>query len=132
MAITLPQPGNDLDAIGFGQPVATQLNALVPTVWYNVVFTNSWSNAGGTWQTVQYRKIGDIVYIRGYMGAGGLANQPAFTLPVGFRPPKDLALDTDTFAGGNMHASVLILISGAVQPSLSGSTGVNFEFSTIA
>jgi hypothetical protein len=58
------------------------------TAWTDVTFQNSWANKGGTEQTCQYRKIGDIVYLRGVMGRTAVTyDQSAFTLPVGYRPP---------------------------------------------
>lgn len=58
----------------------------VRTAWAAVTFTNSWVNYGSGFQEVQYRKVGDMVQLRGTMKNGTTAG-PAFTLPVGFRPP---------------------------------------------
>jgi hypothetical protein len=72
----------------------TDLNAsLASTAWTAVTFTNSWVNFGSTQQTVQYRKVGDMVQIRGMMKSGTIA-AGAFTLPSGFRPPADQNFST--------------------------------------
>lgn len=56
------------------------------TPWIEVaVFTNSWVNYGAGFPTAAYRKIGDIVYLKGLLKNGVLNNQ-AFNLPVGYRP----------------------------------------------
>lgn len=132
MAITLPQPGNDIDAVAFGQPVANQLNALVPTVWYNPVYSNGWSGLTvNSIQPTQYRKIGDIVYLRGAM-VGGTNGVVAFTLPSGFRPPLTL-FPASIITGGGL-GFLQILSNGAVIPTASnvGQVGTEFVFSTVA
>jgi len=61
------------------------------TAWTPVTFNNGWANKGGTDQTCQYRKIGDIVYLRGTMTKTGITyGASAFQLPVGYRPPATL------------------------------------------
>lgn len=59
----------------------------VDVPWIAVTFENGWANRGGTDQACQYRKIGDIVYLRGTMTktSGLVYGQSAFTLPVGYR-----------------------------------------------
>lgn len=56
--------------------------------WTGVSYQNSWADYGSGFQAVQYRKAGDMVYIR------GLANPPTTpagtvitNLPTAFRPP---------------------------------------------
>jgi hypothetical protein len=84
MAITVPAAGQPVSASTFGIPVANQLNGIAPTAWTNLTLQNGWTNASGQ-QAAQYRKIGDMVQLRGGI-AGGTLNAIAFTLPVGFRP----------------------------------------------
>ena len=59
------------------------------TAWISVSggvgFQNSWVNFGAAEQTAQYRKIGDLVYLRGTVKSG--TTGVIFTLPVGYRPP---------------------------------------------
>lgn len=56
------------------------------TGWTAVTFQNSWANYGGAFQTAQYRRVGDIVELRGLV-RNGTAGTSIFTLPAGFRPP---------------------------------------------
>lgn len=61
-----------------------------PVPWVAApTFTNSWVNYGGTDQVAQYRKRNDVVELRGLVKNGTLA-LPAFTLPIGYRPPSSL------------------------------------------
>lgn len=92
----------------------------VPTAM-EPAFTNSWVNFGGTTQVVQFRKVGDLVYLRGTMKSGTAAD--AFTLPVGFRPPADLIIATIANNGaGAIATGVQISSAGAVAPASTGST----------
>jgi hypothetical protein len=62
--------------------------AAVP--WTSVTgFSNGWINYGSVFQTAQYRKIGDVVTLRGLIKSGTVGSS-AFTLPAGYRPPARL------------------------------------------
>lgn len=85
--------------IGTTDPIATvptielwyNPNAVAPTTvtaWTALSFGSaSWTNMGGANSPLQYRKMGDVVQIRGevHFAVGG-AN-PMATLPAGFRSP---------------------------------------------
>jgi len=58
-----------------------------PPAWTAVGLAAPWSNIGGTSQSLQYRKIGDIVQIRGELRFTMPGGNPVAVLPVGFRPP---------------------------------------------
>jgi len=59
--------------------------------WTGVTFASGWSNLSGA-QTVEYRKIGDIVYLRGTTERTSGSGTTIFTLPSGYRPPAQLRL----------------------------------------
>lgn len=63
---------------------------LDPTPWTAPTLLNSWVNMGGALQVAQYRKVGDMVQIRGAV-QNGTIGLVVFTLPVGFRPPANEA-----------------------------------------
>lgn len=85
-----------------------------PTTWTAVTFTNSWVNYGSGRQAAQYRKIGDIVYLRGQI-KNGTNNNTAFTLPAGFRPPaNDYRVIISSSSGTPLPAFLYIQTSGAV------------------
>lgn len=52
--------------------------------WINVTFQNGYSNQNST--TVSYRKVGNVVFLRGQPGKATLDTNIIFTLPVSFRP----------------------------------------------
>jgi len=60
------------------------------TAWTAVSFSNSWVNYGSGFQEAEYRKVGDMVQLRGNI-KGGTLDAAGFTLPVGFRPPATVA-----------------------------------------
>jgi len=77
-------------------------DATLPVVpWTPITtFQNGWvAFSNPPYQDPQYRKIGDIVYVRGTIKnptppSGGPASQTAFVLPTGFRPPNSQFLPT--------------------------------------
>lgn len=100
------------------------------TAWTGVTFVNSWVNYVGN-QACQYRKIGDIVEVRGLTSSGTLTGSAAcFTLPSGFRP-----LTQQIFActSNSVFGFFKVDTNGDVVP-LAGSNvwfAVNCSFSTI-
>lgn len=93
MAITRPVSRTTISTTDWGIPVTDELNRLttwqlaqVPTPWVNVTFQNGWTVWTGN---TSYRKIGDMVYIRG-TAASGAVGTTIFTLPTTFRPPAQL------------------------------------------
>jgi hypothetical protein len=57
-----------------------------PPPWSPLTLQNGWVSGGSIWSDPSYRKIGDIVSIRGALTAGS-PGTILFTMPVGFRPP---------------------------------------------
>lgn len=76
------------------------------TVWTQPTLVNSWVDYGGAFALIAYRKVGDIVQLRGTAKDGTL-NTTAFTLPVGFRPAA-------TYRIGTCDGSIDVATSGAV------------------
>jgi hypothetical protein len=106
----------------------TDLNAsLASTAWTGVTYTNSWVDNGGGYGGVQYRKIGDIVYIRGAMKSGTIT-AAAFTLPAGFRPPTNLLFAAYS---NSLFGAVDVASTGVVTPSVGSNVSftVNLSFS---
>lgn len=105
-----------------------------PSLWVAVTggvgFQNAWVDFGPTQQTVQFRKIGDKVSIRGAC-KNGTINTTVFTLPAGFRPPADLSYGS---AGAGVFAQINITSAGVVSHvgASNASFWINCDFSTIA
>jgi hypothetical protein len=105
-------------------------------------FQNGWANYGGAFQPAQYRKIGDMVHLRGLIrnetGVNGPIPPAAFYLPPGFRPPAihllvGLSSGTTTGAAstGTAHTHPLVTYgtrveikpTGEVIPWVTGANG---------
>jgi hypothetical protein len=82
----LPGPAGPSGAMG----------TIADTGWVNPILLNSWANYNApTWEPAGYRKIGDVVYLRGMLKPGtATTGTTILTLPAGYRP------------GGNQHISV--------------------------
>jgi hypothetical protein len=99
--------------------------ALASTAWTAVTFTNGWVNVGAGWQTCQYRKVGDIVYIRGRIKSGTIG-AAAFTLPAGFRPPASQQFIATSNDGATL-AMMQILDTGTAAPATGSNLNVAFD-----
>jgi len=120
MPITVPIAGQEISASAFGIPVANEVNRMTPvttvTAWTALSLTNGWANVGG-WGSAQYRKVGDMVQLRGVV-SGGTANSSVATLPAGFRPPDQI---TVPYAVNGSGANYLSLTpTGTIQPFVAG------------
>lgn len=107
------------------------VDTITPTAWTAVTFQGAWVNFGAPYQVAQYRKIGDVVQMRGVIKSGAL-NTAAMTLPVGFRPPA-----TQQFAtvSGGQPGYITVDVNGVVNPAVGLSTSFDLSpctFSTVA
>lgn len=96
--------------------------------WTAVTFANSWVDFGAPYNVCQYRKIGDITYLRGLMKSGTVG-ATCFTLPAGFRPPVDLYFIT---VSNSVAAPFIVASSGACQLATGSNVfaSINLQFST--
>lgn len=67
--------------------------------WSNVSFNTGWANLGGSWQTAQYKKVGDLVLLRGLVTRSSGSNTVIFTLPSGYRPAANTLTPTVSDSG---------------------------------
>lgn len=63
--------------------------------WASVTFNTGWTNYGSGNTSVEYKKIGDMVFLRGLAKRISGSNTVIFTLPSGYRPT------------GSIHFSVM-------------------------
>jgi hypothetical protein len=103
MAILRPITKTLISSASWGIPITDEVNRLTPlvdgakpTAWTNFTMLNGWVTFD-TYQPAAYRKVGDMVQIRGII-ASGSQNLACCVLPAGFRPPKDLIVPQ--LAGG--------------------------------
>lgn len=102
---------DDTRSLYFYNGSGWELITTVPTGWASPTLLNSWVNAGGVYQVAQYRKVGDMVQLRGSV-KNGTVGTAMFNLPAGFRPPAQVVFATldglnaaarfDVEAGGNV------------------------------
>lgn len=107
------------------------LVSAVATAWTAPTLLNSWVNFGGVYVGAAYRKVGDMVQLRGSIKNGTVtAGTTIYTLPVGFRPPA-----THVFAtldGNNAISRFDVDASGnvAIQTGTNAQFTVQGQFST--
>lgn len=92
--------------------------------WLSIAtFTNSWASTSG----IQYRKIGNMVRLRGQFTTAGTANTVAFQLPSGYRPTQ-----SGRYAGMSAFSTqntIIIDSSGNVTPGVAATSfldGITF------
>jgi hypothetical protein len=64
------------------------LTATTPPAWIPLPFATGWSSYDTTYQSGGYRKLGDMVFLRGLCTQVAGATSSMFTLPSGYRPLK--------------------------------------------
>lgn len=132
MPLKRPVAGDPVVVEDFGQPVYDYIVANQPTAWVNMTYLNSWRTYPG-YQALQYRKIGDIVYLRGFVQSPGTATAMA-TLPSGFWPPMTLEFASAYYSGSRIVIAVSVSNNGNIAasdaaPNNSG-IGITFQFAT--
>lgn len=78
-----------IDDVISGEVTVPGLEITEPTAWTTPAFQNGWGGFPTPTQTVQYRREGDLVRMRGLCRklSSAAGNEILFTLPSGFRPP---------------------------------------------
>lgn len=111
MAIIRPVTKTIISSLGWGIPITDEVNRLTtvvaslqPTPWAGLTLQNGWTNYGGGYDVASYRKVGDMVQVKGTV-RNGTVGQVWATLPVGYRPPLALAL---VIAGNGINYNVPI------------------------
>lgn len=106
---------SDWDVV-FGQYNAYIAQLLSDSDWIAPTLTNSWVNFASGYMTAGYRKVRDIVTLRGTvkLGSGSI-----FTLPVGYRPQitsgGPLLFTQPASTGVTGIANVEVTAAGVVQ-----------------
>lgn len=92
--------------------------------WQPFTFLNGWQNLGSGTATAAFRRVADIVYLRGIVSrpAGDLESSPITVLPVGYRPPA-LWIFGCRANGTVASARVDVATDGSVYPIGNGASG---------
>ena len=99
--------------------------------WSTATLVNSWANFGSGNQDAQYRKIGDIVYVRGMVKNGTTtAGTTIYNLPVGYRPLTQQVFPT--IDGNNAIGRFDVTTAGnlIIQVGANNAFLINGSFST--
>jgi len=100
-----------------------------PPGWTPPTMQNSW--VSNTSYPAGYRKIGDVVSLRGNVN-GGTNNTTCFTLPVGFRPPFMAQMIAYQYAGGIGWCQLYINPNGAVTLQALSGTAQNVSLDNVS
>lgn len=105
-------------------PVAAQAYSNYRSDWIYPALNAPWANyaaaLGGDYRNASYRRIGDIVYLRGLV-TGGTYATILFNLPGGFRPLHHEVFDVG--AGGVRVGQIFVATNGDVSRSAVASDG---------
>jgi hypothetical protein len=109
-----------------------QINAWIRTFsadsgWVNATLEHGWENLGGAYALIGYRKIGNIVLLRGGVKKGGASATTLFTLPKGFRP----AYQEFPAVGAELSAPTELIIKTNGEVEALFGTSANFVLSSI-
>lgn len=134
--IVKPAAGTEpADLYGTTTRLADSVESVFGAVaWTAVTFAGAWVNFGGSEQTVQYRKVGDLVQIRGVAKSGAAGT--VFTLPVGYRPPAthyEVGFSGSTGAVTfNVASTGVVSVNGYLGTGSNASAVLTTEFSVTA
>lgn len=106
----------------------------VGTDWTNLSYASGWGDYGGGFTPGQYKKVGDLVFLRGLVARTSGVSGTIATLPVGYRPQYRylFGVHTDNGGGGDR---VDILTSGNIDRQTGGVAYVQLDglvFSTMS
>lgn len=103
-------------------------SAVVATPWTALPYATNWADAGFGWQAGQYRRLDDILELRGLCArstsASG-ATATIATLPAGFRPVANNGIGDAYYpaAGGAAATQVYVTAAGLIVTSVSVPAG---------
>lgn len=109
------------DGLTFSENMNATLQSLTVTLrsdWTSVgSFSNSWASFGSPYFAPQYRRVGDMVELRGAL-ANGTLGSAAFTLPATCCPAATAIFPANAYnSTAEGHAAVAVAAAGAVTPS---------------
>ncbi len=92
--------------------------------WTGLSFGSGWTDFSGSFQAGQYKRFGDMVWMRGLVKRTSGSSATIATLPSGFRPSTIVRFGVDTDTG---HGAVEVSTGGVVELKSGGTTFVQLE-----
>lgn len=103
--------------------------------WASVTFNTGWSNIGGVHCLAQYKKVGDLIFLRGLVQRTSGSDPLIFTLPSGYRPILTHIFSVVSYNGSSYVTSRIdVANSGQVSIDTGGTTFLSLSgivFSTL-
>jgi hypothetical protein len=96
----------------------------VDVPWIAPTLINSWVNYLVGYATAGYRKIGDIVYVRGMVKSGSPVNSIIFTLPVGYRPVYNHLFASSS---NDLYGQARVMTDGTVYVNVGSATWFSLD-----
>lgn len=83
-----------------------------PSAWRALPYAAGFSDYANGYQTGQYRKVGDMVQVRGMIkkATSAVANETMFTMPVTYRPLAQLFF----ILGSGQYSGGIVALSGEI------------------
>lgn len=104
---------------------ATTFGGRVGEAWQNLSFGSGWTDYGGAYQIGQYKKVGDLIFLRGLVKRTSGSGTTIATLPSGYRPSAQtlfVTISSDLLARIDIDTSgnIVMAIGSAAWISLDG------------
>jgi hypothetical protein len=117
---------DDTDDFFWRDIVANQTarQALTTGAWQNATLQNDWENGSNV---VRFRKVGNYIEIDGKADATNATAQGIFTLPVGFRPARQLLLPVADETANPIAANIVRILTDGTVGTI-GTFSVDFSY----
>lgn len=92
--------------------------------WTNLSYGSGWGDYSGSWQGGQYRKVGDLVQLRGLIARTSGTGILIATLPGGCHPPKQILNQVN---GTDAHARIDIGSNGEIYLAVGTPTNISLN-----
>lgn len=97
--------------------------------WTNVTYTTGWVDFGGGFTGAQYKKVGDLIFLRGLCKRTSGVATTMFTLPVNYRPSSSIIfaqLSNDALARVQVDTTGAVTMSFGTATSWVNLSGIVF------
>nr|WP_326529633.1 hypothetical protein [Rhodoferax sp.] len=98
--------------------------------WTNASYNTGWGSYGGGYHAAQYKKFGDLVFLRGLVVRSSGSATTIFTLPSGYRPTNSMMfsqLANDAVARIGINSSGNVVLQAGVATPWVNLTGIIFS-----